>query len=112
MILRRPKPTNVGQRTTQNFSTPTASKVRDLGLVTFQPQRQPLLDAWKSFYEPFIQKLRDAGATLVDVKFPDFGQGAGADRTAVLEYEFKADVAKYLAESRRAIQDACGPDQI
>jgi amidase len=68
-----------------------------LGLVTFQPQRQPLLDAWKSYYEPFIQKLRDAGATLVEVKFPDFGQGAGADRTSVLEYEFKADIAKYLA---------------
>jgi len=68
-----------------------------LGLVTFPPQRQPQLDAWKAFYEPFIQKLRDAGATLVEVKFPDFGQTAGADRSAVLQYEFKADIAKYLA---------------
>jgi amidase len=68
-----------------------------LGLVTFQPQRPVMLEAWKSFYEPFIQKLRDAGATLVDVKFPDFGQTAGADRLAVLEYEFKADLNKYLA---------------
>ena len=81
------------------FLDPNGLKGARLGLVTFQPQRQPLVDAWKSFYEPFIQKLRDAGATLVDVKFPDFGQGAGADRTAVLEYEFKADIAKYL-ESR------------
>ncbi len=68
-----------------------------LGLVTFQPQRPVMLDAWKAFYEPFIQKLRDAGAILVDVKFPDFGQTAGADRLAVLEYEFKADLNKYLA---------------
>jgi len=79
-----------------------------LGLITFKPQRQPLLDAWTSFYEPFIQKLRDGGATLVEIKFPDFGQGAGADRTNVLEYEFKADVAKYLAErggSMRTLAD-------
>ncbi len=68
-----------------------------LGLVTFQPQRPQLLEAWKAFYEPFIQKLRDAGATVVDVKFPDFGQGAGTDRTNVLLYEFKSDIAKYLA---------------
>jgi amidase len=79
------------------FLDPNGLKGARLGLVTFQPQRQPLLDAWKSFYEPFIQKLRDAGATLVEVKFPDFGQGAGSDRTAVLEYEFKADIAKYLS---------------
>ena len=79
------------------FLDPDALKGARLGLVTFQPQRAPLLDAWKAFYEPFIQKLRDAGATLVDVKFPDFGQGAGTDRTSVLEYEFKADIAKYLA---------------
>jgi amidase len=68
-----------------------------LGRITFQPQRPVMLEAWKAFYEPFIQKLRDAGATLVDVKFPDFGPTAGADRLAVLEYEFKADLNKYLA---------------
>ncbi|MFM9904774.1 MAG: amidase [Pyrinomonadaceae bacterium] len=67
-----------------------------LGLITSPPQRPVMLEAWKAFYEPFIQKLRDAGATLVDVKFPDFGQTAGADRLAVLEYEFKADLNKYL----------------
>ena len=66
-----------------------------LGLVTFPPPRNA--DAWHAYYDPFIQKLRDAGATLVEVKFPDFGQTANADRLAVLEYEFKADIAKYLA---------------
>ena len=76
---------------------PNGLKGARLGLVTFQPQRPIMLEAWKSFYEPYIQKLRDGGATLVDVKFPDFGQTAGADRLAVLEYEFKADLNKYLA---------------
>ncbi|HTH50901.1 MAG TPA: amidase, partial [Pyrinomonadaceae bacterium] len=79
------------------FLVPDGLKGARLGLVTFQPQRPVMLEAWKAFYEPFIQKLRDAGATLVDVKFPDFGQNAGQDRLNVLEYEFKADIAKYLA---------------
>lgn len=79
------------------FLDPNGLKGARLGLVTFPPQRPPVLEAWKAFYEPMIQKLRDAGATLVEVKFPDFGQTAGADRLAVLEYEFKADLNKYLA---------------
>jgi len=66
-----------------------------LGLVTFPPQRNA--DAWKAYYKPFIEKLREAGATLVEVKFPDFGQTASADRTSVLQFEFKADLNKYLA---------------
>jgi len=66
-----------------------------LGLVTFPPQRNA--DAWKAYYQPFLDKMRDAGATLVEVKFPDFGQNAGNDRTAVLQFEFKADLNKYLA---------------
>ena len=66
-----------------------------LGLVTFPPQRN--LEAWKAFYEPLFEKIRAAGATLVEVKFPDFGPTAGADRLAVLEFEFKADLNKYLA---------------
>jgi len=66
-----------------------------LGLVKFPPQRNA--DAWNAYYEPFIDKLRQAGATLVEVKFPDFGRTAGQDRTSVLEYEFKADLNKYLA---------------
>ena len=65
------------------------------GLVTYPPQRNA--DAWHTYYDPFIQRLRDAGATLVEVKFPDLGRDAGNDRTSVLEYEFKADLNKYLA---------------
>lgn len=77
------------------FLDPNGLKGARLGLVTFPPQRNA--DAWRAYYEPFFEKLRTAGATLVEVKFPDFGQGAGADRTAVLQYEFKTDLNKYLA---------------
>ncbi len=77
------------------FLDPNGLNGARLGLVTFPPQRN--LDAWKAYYEPFFEKLRTAGATLVEVKFPDFGQTAGADRTAVLQFEFKTDLNKYLA---------------
>jgi amidase len=68
-----------------------------LGLVTFPPQRPMMLEAYKSYFEPLFEKLRQAGATLVEVKFPDFGPNAGTDRLAVLQFEFKADLNKYLA---------------
>ena len=77
------------------FLDPNGLKGARLGLVTFPPQRNT--DAWKAYYDPLINKLREAGATLVEVKFPDFGQTAGVDRTAVLQFEFKADLNKYLA---------------
>jgi len=77
------------------FLDPRGLKGARLGLVTYPPQRNA--DAWHAYYDPFIQKLRDAGAMLVEVKFPDLGRDAGNDRTSVLEYEFKADLNKYLA---------------
>jgi len=52
---------------------------------------------FKAFYQPFLDKLRDGGATLVDVTFtPDYSK-VGDDRLNVLLYEFKADLNKYLA---------------
>jgi len=77
------------------FLDPQGLKGARLGLVTFPPQRNT--DAWKAYFEPFFETLRQAGATLVEIKFPDFGQNAGADRLAVLQFEFKADLNKYLA---------------
>lgn len=67
-----------------------------LGLaLQFLPQQNR--DAVKAYYEPFVQKLRDAGATLIDVTFkPDYSKIA-TDRTDVLLYEFKTDLNKYLA---------------
>lgn len=65
-----------------------------LGLIFTPPQRNS--DLYKAYFQPFIDKLKDAGATLVDVTFPDYGP-TQADRLAILQYEFKADIAKYLA---------------
>ncbi len=65
-----------------------------LGLVIYPPQRNP--DPYKAYYQPFIDKLRDAGATLIDVTFPDYGP-TQADRLNILLYEFKADLNTYLA---------------
>ncbi len=51
----------------------------------------------KAYYQPFIEKIRAAGATLIDVTFaPDYSK-VSADRLSVLLYEFKADLNKYLA---------------
>ena len=51
----------------------------------------------KAYFQPFIETLRSAGATLIDVTFtPDYSK-IGNDRTNVLLYEFKADLNKYLA---------------
>lgn len=66
-----------------------------LGLLTSPPQRN--LDAWKAYWEPFFDKLRQAGATLVEVKFPETPQTFAADRMALMQFEFKANLNKYLA---------------
>ncbi|MBV9241791.1 MAG: amidase [Acidobacteria bacterium] len=79
------------------FLDKNALKGARLGLVNTLPQRPAILAAYNAFWEPLFQKMRDAGATLVDVKFPDFGKDA-ADGTAILKYEFKADLNKYLGE--------------
>lgn len=51
----------------------------------------------KEFYQPFIEKIRAAGATVIDVSFtPDYSKIAD-DRTNVLKYEFKDGLNKYLA---------------
>ena len=65
-----------------------------LGLVLVPPRQNP--EPFQTYWQPFIDKLREAGATLVDVTFPDYGS-MQADRTNILQYEFKADLNKYLA---------------
>jgi amidase len=47
--------------------------------------------------EPQLQILKDGGATLVDVQFPNL-QKFGDAEFEVLLYEFKADLNKYLAQ--------------
>jgi amidase len=76
-----------------DFLTADGLKGARLGLVmqfTTRPET-------KTYYQPFIEAIRAAGATLIDVTFePDYTKIAG-DRLDVLLYEFKADLNKYLA---------------
>ena len=76
------------------FLDPNGLKGARLGLVIFAPQRNA--DAYKAYYKPFLDKLTAAGATLVDVTFPDYAP-TQADRSNILNYEFKTDLNKYLA---------------
>ncbi len=48
--------------------------------------------------EPFLQILKDAGATLIDVTLPN--TNLGDNQTIVLQYEFKTDLNKYLAKRK------------
>lgn len=79
------------------FLDPNGLKGARLGLVMqYLPQRNR--EQVLAFYQPFIDKFREAGATLIDVTLtPDYGK-LSTDRTDVLLYEFKADLNKYLAE--------------
>ena len=64
-----------------------------LGLVMQYTTRPEL----KEYAQKYIQVLRDAGAELIDVTFaPDYSK-LSDNRLNVLEYEFKTDLAKYLA---------------
>lgn len=47
--------------------------------------------------EPHLQTLKDGGATLIDVQFPNLNKFGDAE-FEVLLYEFKADLNKYLAQ--------------
>lgn len=75
------------------FLDPNGLKGARLGLLMVPPRTNP--EPYKAYWQPFIDKLKAAGATLVEVTFPDYGP-TQADRTAILQYEFKTDVAKYL----------------
>ncbi|MBX7173396.1 MAG: amidase [Pyrinomonadaceae bacterium] len=48
--------------------------------------------------EPYLQLLKDAGATLIDVTLPI--TNLGDNQTIVLQYEFKTDLNKYLAKRK------------
>ena len=75
------------------FLDPNGLKGARLGLMMVPPRTNP--EPYKAYWQPFIDKLRAAGAVLVDVTFPDYGP-TQADRTNILQYEFKTDIAKYL----------------
>ncbi|HNQ14349.1 MAG TPA: amidase [Pyrinomonadaceae bacterium] len=51
----------------------------------------------KRIFEAQLEVLKIAGATLIDVTFPEELSKLGDDRLSVLLYEFKTDLNKYLA---------------
>jgi amidase len=71
-----------------------------LGVMRFPPESYPGLDA---LYASALDRLRAAGATLVEVKFPDAPK-LGPDEQLVLETEMKADMAAYLAAAAPAVR--------
>lgn len=78
------------------FLDPDGLRGARLGLV-MQYLSQTNREQLTAYYGPFIDKLREAGATLIDVTFtPDYSK-LNDDRTSVLMYEFKTDLNKYLA---------------
>ena len=84
-----------GAKDYTKFLDPEGLKGSRLGLVLqFLPRQNT--DQIKAYYQSFIEKLRDAGAEIIDVTLtPNYGS-LGNDRTAVLQYEFKEDLNKYL----------------
>ena len=85
-----------GAKDYTKFLDPNGLKGARLGLV-MQFIQGRTADQTKAYYKPFIDKIRDAGANVIDVTFtPDYSK-VSADRLSVLLYEFKADLNKYLA---------------
>ncbi len=75
------------------FLDPNGLKGARIGVVMQFTTRPEL----KDYYQPFIDVLRSAGATLIDAAFtPDYSKIAD-ERLDVLLYEFKTDLNKYLA---------------
>jgi amidase len=85
-----------GSKDYTKFLDPDGLKGARLGLVLqFLPRQNT--EQVKAYYQPFIDKLREAGAAIIEVTLtPNYG-ALGNDRTAVLQYEFKEDLNKYLA---------------
>ncbi|MFN2501746.1 MAG: amidase [Pyrinomonadaceae bacterium] len=85
-----------GAKDYTEFLDPDGFKGARLGLV-MQFVQGRTAEQTKAYYQPFINKMRNAGATLVDVTFtPDYSK-ISTERLDVLKYEFKANLNKYLA---------------
>ncbi len=85
-----------GARDYTQFLDASGLRGARLGLVLQFLPRQTR-DEMLAYYQPFIDKMREAGAALVEVSFvPNYREFA-TERLDVLLYEFKADLNKYLA---------------
>jgi amidase len=80
--------------------TPDALKGSRIGVLRFEAGRRPETDP---VFERALAVLRAAGAILVEVKGPPREQ-IGKDEQLVLRAEFKADLARYLADAPPAVK--------
>ena len=76
------------------FLQPDGLRGARLGLVMQYATRPEV----QEYYKKYIEVLREAGATLVDVTFPTDYSKLADDRLNILLYEFKTDLNKYLTE--------------
>jgi len=78
---------------------PDALQGKRIGVLRFESGRNPRVDP---IYDKALQVLKDAGATLVEVKLPDMRRLREAEGI-VLNTEFKADLNAYLAATPAAV---------
>lgn len=78
---------------------PNALKGKRIGVLEFDPGAHPQLDV---VFANALQRLRAAGATLVDVRVPDLAP-IEADERTILTTEFKVDINEYLAHANPAV---------
>ena len=84
-----------GAKDYTKFLDPKGLNGARLGLVLqFLPRQNT--EQVKAYYQSFIDRLREAGATLIDVTLAPNYNSLGNDRTAVLQYEFREGLNNYL----------------
>lgn len=71
-----------------------------IGVLRFEGGRNPRIEP---VYDEALQVLKDAGATLVEVKLPDMKRMREAE-SIVLNTEFKTDLNAYLAKTPDAVK--------
>jgi amidase len=79
---------------------PDALSHKRIGVLRFKAGSHPEMDA---IYERALSRLRDAGATLLEVATPDMAPIEAAELTVLLS-EFKAGLNSYLANTPAAVR--------
>jgi len=93
----------IGPRDATDYAAgldPDALRHKRIGVLRFKPGSHPEMDA---VYERALRRLREAGATLVEVSTPDGAPLQAAELTVLLS-EFKAGINAYLAGAPAAVR--------
>lgn len=81
--------------------SPDALKGKRIGVLRLGTGGHPPTD---KLFDQALADLAAAGAVLVDIKTPPDQQAIGAHVSPVMDTEFKADIAAYLASAAPAVQ--------